>query len=94
MITLDFDKVETVFEHNLTKEEIIGLFVFEDTDREDYIATLKRCYKTDEHVMIAINAKLYKLHYYRGDKKKAMEYADKIPDCDAKWFTLMNHCLK
>ena len=38
---IDFDKVETVFEHNLTKEEIIGLFAFEDTDREDYIALLK-----------------------------------------------------
>lgn len=90
---IDFDKVETVFEHNLTKEEIIGLFAFEDTDRENYIATLKRCYNTNEQIMNAINARLYTLYYYRGDKKKAMEYADRLPDCDSKWFSLMNHCL-
>ena len=92
MITLDFDKVETVFEHNLTKEEIIGLFVFEDTDRADYIATLKRCYNSNEEVITSLNCSLYMLFWGRGDKKKAMEYANRIPDCDDKWFSLMNHC--
>jgi hypothetical protein len=33
-MAIDFDKVETVFEHNITKEEIISLFYFEDTTRE------------------------------------------------------------
>lgn len=44
--------------------------------------------------MFSINAKLYALYYFsRKDKKKAMEYADRLPDCDSKWFSLMNHCL-
>lgn len=47
-MAIDFDKVETVFEHNLTKDEIVGLFIFEDTTREDYIETVKRAYNTDE----------------------------------------------
>ena len=78
MITLDFDKVETVFEHNITKAEIAGMFAYPDTTREDYIEALKYAFDNDEHIMNAINNKLSKLYYYRGDKKKAMEYADKI----------------
>lgn len=92
MITIDFDKVETVFEHNLTKEEIIGLFMFEDTTREDYIETVKRAYNTEEQMIMNFNCNLYMLYWGRGDKKKAMEYANRIPDCDFKWFSLMNHC--
>lgn len=89
---IDFDKVETVFEHNLTKEEIIGLFVFEDTTRESYINTVKGMYDTEEKMLINFNSNLYLLYRSRGDIKKAMEYADRIPDCDFKWFSLLNHC--
>ncbi|MBR5469560.1 MAG: hypothetical protein IKU78_03745 [Paludibacteraceae bacterium] len=94
-MAIDFDKVETVFEHNLTKEEHYGLFAFEDMTREKYIRLLKSMYKNDEDIMFAINALLYALYYFsRKDKKKAMEYADRLPDCDAKWFSVMNHCLQ
>lgn len=91
-MSIDFSKVETVFEHNLTKEEIYGLFVFGDTTREIYIDTLKKAYNTDEQIMASINSSLYMLFKERGDKEKAIEYASRIPDCDDKWFSLLNHC--
>ncbi|MBO7316402.1 MAG: hypothetical protein J6U44_04490 [Paludibacteraceae bacterium] len=90
-MAIDFDKVETVFEHNLTKEEIISLFYFEDTTRESYIETIKR-YSTEEQMMISINCSLYYLFRARGNHKKAMEYADRLPECDAKYFSVLNHC--
>lgn len=92
-MAIDFDKVETVFEHNLTKDEIVGLFIFEDTTREDYIETVKRAYNTDEEMMMNFNTNLYMLYRDRGDKNKAMEFADRLPDCEQKWFSIMNHCL-
>ena len=91
-MAIDFDKVETVFEHNLTKEEIVGLFIFEDTTRDDYIETVKGMYDTEEKMLINFNSNLYLLYRWRRDIKKAMEYADRIPDCDFKWFSLLNHC--
>lgn len=93
-MAIDFDKVETVFEHNLTKDEIYGLFGFEDMTRERYIQTLKRTRKTDDAILYGINSRLYYLYYWRGDKQKAMEYADKLPDCEHKWFSVLNNCLK
>lgn len=94
-MAIDFDKVETVFEHNITKEEIISLFYFEDTTREKYVRLLNTVYKTDEERMFHINVCLYELYYFcRKNKKKAMEYADRLPDCDFKWFSVMNHCLQ
>ena len=94
-MAIDFDKVETVFEHNLTKEEHYGLFAIEDMTREKYIRLLKSLCKTDKERMFNINVCLYELYYFcRKDKKKAMEYADRLPDCDFKWFSVMNHCLQ
>ena len=93
-MAIDFYKLETVFEHNLTKDEIYGLFGFEDMTRERYIQTLKRTRKTDDAILYGINSRLYYLYYWRGDKQKAMEYANRLPDCDHKWFTVMNHCLR
>lgn len=92
-MAIDFDKVETVFEHNITKEEIYGLFGFEDMTREDYIETVKRAYNTDEEMMMNFNTNLYMLYRDRGNKNKAMEFADRLPDCEQKWFSIMNHCL-
>ena len=93
-MAIDFDKVETVFEHNITKEEIYGLFGFEDMTRERYIRTLKRTRKTDDAIQYGINSRLYALYLSRGNKDKAMEYANRLPDCDHKWFAVMNHCLQ
>lgn len=91
-MAIDFDKLETIFEHNITKEEIIGFFASE-ISRSEYIEALKSSYKTDESIMYRANVALYNLYYWRGEKQKAMIYADRLPDCDHKWFTLMNHCL-
>lgn len=93
-MAIDFDKIETVFEHNLTKDEIYGLFGFEDTTRNDYIEILKKTHKTDDTIMYGVNVSLYMLYMDRGNKQKAMEYADKLPDCEHKWFSVLNNCLK
>lgn len=43
--------------------------------------------------MMNFNTNLYMLYRDRGDKNKAMEFADRLPDCEQKWFSIMNHCL-
>lgn len=89
----DFNELETVFDYNLTEDECYGLFGFKDETKESYIKTLKNCYNTKEEYNIAANVSLYLLFSQRGQNEKAMEYANRIPDCDAKWFSLFNCCL-
>lgn len=89
---IDFEKVETIFEHNLTKEEVYGLLGLEDVTRDMYIKVVKNTYDNDESRMWSINCSLYYLYYWRRDKVKAMEYADRLPDRDGKWFSVLNHC--
>lgn len=91
-MTIDFDKVETVFEHNITKEEIQSIFYF-PTTKEEYIASINRICSNDKEINDFVNADLYILFRLRKNKLKALEYFNKISDSEAKWFSLANHCL-
>lgn len=77
--------METVFDHNITKEEIVGVFGYEGFKRE-WIEELG----VDQ---IGCYADIYRLYRMRGDQKKAEEYLAKIPDSEWKMFTLAASCL-
>lgn len=91
-MAIDFDKVETVFEHNITEEEIQSIFYF-PTTRNEFVSMINQMYDNDKDKLDSINANLYNLFRLRKNKQKALEYFNKISDCDAKWFSLANHCL-
>jgi hypothetical protein len=60
-------KVETVFDHNITKKEWDGIC---GIDKDEYLRFAGES---------TANLDLAKLYYRRGDKEKATYYADKLP---------------
>ena len=75
--------METVFDHNITKEERIAIFGSELATKDFYLSL-----GYDER---AHNSWLYRLYTYRGDHTMAKKFADRIPNDVAKVFGLCNH---
>ena len=72
--------METIFDHNITNEEIKALTGF-DLTKEEYLSA------DDDQVGYYIDIYyLYKI--IREDEKKAQEYFDKIPDSPHKYFSI------
>ena len=74
--------METIFEHNVTDEEL-RLLLGSVPQKEEYIKGKNQ----ESHYRT-----LYRLYLMRGDKPKAKEYFDKLPDTINKYFSLGNHC--
>lgn len=75
--------METIFEHNLTEQEMIDIFGTTSVTK-DMILGLGMT-QTQHY------AKIYRLYWNRGDREKAIEYAKKIPDSIWKIFEVCNH---
>lgn len=75
--------METIFDHNVTKEELKDILGFDSWTREELLSI--NCTQRDHYGVI------YRLYRYRGDKEKAKEYADKIPDDDYKNYETCYH---
>ncbi len=75
--------METVFDHNITekeKEAVLGSATYTRERLESVITS------QESHYGI-----IYSLYTYRGDNKKAEEYANKIPNSIHKILGLCNH---
>lgn len=74
--------METIWNHNVTKEELKQIF---GSDRWD-LETLTEFNQFDHYGLI------YLLYYHiRNDKEKAKIYADKIPNTFGKVFGICYH---
>ena len=75
------EKIETIFDHNVTEEEIEILFGMTGYTEEDFINNSQE----DNY------AHIYCLYLIRKDEATAMKYFDLIPDSINKYFSLGNH---
>ena len=80
----DPSKKETIFDHNVTDEEIKDLCGYL-VDKDEFIA---------EDSQNAHYATIYRLLMMRGEKEKARVYFDMLPNTLGKWFSLGNRCLQ
>lgn len=72
--------METIFDHDVTEEEVKALTGF-DLTKEEYLSV------DDDQIGYYIDIYyLYKI--IRKDEEKAHEYFDKIPDSDHKFFSI------
>lgn len=78
--------METVFEHNVTNDELINL-LGHVTSRDRLV---KNLYKQNSHYHMIYD--LY--HYIRKDEVMAKKYLDKLPNDQHKFFTILNDDLK
>lgn len=74
--------IETIFDHNITKQEMKKLLGFDCWTHDEFVKDL-----TERQNMVAI----YRLYLLRKDYKMAEHYASLIPDDEDKWFTTCNH---
>ena len=75
--------METVFDHNITKEEMEAILGSPNYTRERLESVIKS--------QISHYSMIYSLYTFRGDHKKAGKYADMIPDSIHKIFGICNH---
>lgn len=75
--------METVFDHNITKEEREAVLGFADITEEDF--TSLEFSQRDHYGVI------YRLYTFRGDHATAKKYADKIPNDIHKVFGTCYH---
>ncbi len=75
--------METVFEHNPTKEELNYLFDDFNITREEYLSYGDT--QAQAYVFI------YYLYRKRKDKENMKKYMDKIPNTFRKWNTICYH---
>ena len=75
--------METIFDHNITKEELKAVVGFSTVTKErlDSLGFTQR-----DHYGV-----IYRLYTYRGDHKTAKKYADKIPNDVHKVFETCYH---
>ena len=73
--------METIFEHNVTKEELLAVTGFEDTIMDDFIGWSQK----DHYGLI------YRLYIFRKNSKTAKKYADLIPNDVHKTFGTCYH---
>ena len=74
--------METIFEHNVTKEELRLLFDYDGWTRASY---------TDGLTQLDCYRHIYKLYLLRKDQNAADNYADKLPNTIEKVFGVINH---
>lgn len=67
--------METVFDHNIAKDEIKALFYFNVTEHQ-YLSFLSEC--TDDKKEKIVYGHLYSLYCIRGEKEKALQFANQI----------------
>lgn len=75
------EKIETIFDHNVTEEEIELLFGMTGYTEEHFINDSQE----DNF------AHIYRLYLIRKEESIAMKYFDLIPDSINKYFSLGNH---
>lgn len=75
------EKIETIFDHNVTEEEIEILFGMTGYT-EEYLQKKPQ----DRNY-----AHIYRLYLIRKEESIAMKYFDLIPDSINKYFSLGNH---
>lgn len=73
--------METIFDHNVTKNELELLFGFDDYSAKDFENDTK-----EQNISLIV-----RLHLLRKNMEKAAEYSRKLPDTIDKIFTLLNH---
>ena len=73
--------METIFDHNITKEEISAILGPLDWTREDF----------ENDSQESNYGLIYRLYSYRGDDITAKKYLDLIPNNVHKIFGLCNH---
>lgn len=73
--------METVFDHNITKEEREAVLGFADSTLDEF----------DDWTQIDHYGLIYRLYTYRGDHKTAKRYADRLPNTIAKVFGTCYH---
>ncbi len=76
--------METIFDHNVTKEELRKMFGSDDWTRERYEAF-------DALTQVDRYRHIYKLYLLRKNQDIADEYAAKMPDTVEKIFGALNH---
>ena len=76
--------METIFDHNVTKEELRKMFGSGDWTRERYEAF-------DALTQVDRYRHIYCLYLLRKDQGMADEYAAKMPDTVEKIFGALNH---
>lgn len=75
--------METIFDHNVTKEELEAVLGYDSWTREELLSMGST--QRDHYGII------YRLYTYRGDHKTAKIYADKIPNDVRKVFETCYH---
>lgn len=75
-------KLETIFDHGVTKKEIKILTGFSDLSLERDL----KDWSQQSHYAL-----LFRLYGLRGDMEKAYEFANKIQDSEYRLFSLLNH---
>lgn len=75
-------KLETIFDHDVTKGELKLLTGFDDITLE---GDLKNWSQQSHYAL------LFRLYGLRGNMEKAYEYANKIEDSEYRLFSLLNH---
>lgn len=75
--------METVFDHNITKEEMVAVMGLPTWTREELLSMGGT---QEEHYGI-----IYRLYTYRGDHVTAQKYADMIPNDIHKVFGTCYH---
>ena len=76
------EKKETIFDHNVTPDELEMLCGSRSVNKEYVIREISQ---------MQWYALIYCLYNIRGDEKTASSYAAKIPDTADKIFGLLNH---
>ena len=78
---IPYEEMETIFDHNVTKEELKDITGSDRWTRNDL----------SDWSQINHYGLLYTLYRHRGDKETAKRYADKIPNTMGKVFGLCYH---
>ena len=74
-------KIETIFDHNVTKEELITLL-----GSDDFTSEFCEKYSQEDNYI-----HIFYLYLMRKDETNCQKYLNLIPDSDYKTFTLCNH---
>lgn len=75
------ENMETVFEHHITKEEMIAVLGTNDLTKKDFFD-----WSQNDHYGL-----IYRLYTFRGNYKIAKKYADKMPNTEHKIFEICYH---
>ncbi len=88
---VEYDHIETFYDFSPSKEDIYGLTADRTTTRSEYLERWQNVCKSGDEVVINCIADLYRFFYFKKEYAIAKKYADRIPDSNWKYFTLLNH---